>query len=697
MLSMTTVYQKMALLFPRPTAGVLFLMTLLASMPVAAQGQDAPSTYYESATGTGAALASQLHDIIDNHTVFNYDSARSNLQVTDADPNQPGHIILAYTNESLDVTPFSGNSIPGWDSGRTWNREHTWPRSRGVGSSGPDTSDLHQLRPSDPGVNTSRNNLNFGGAFGLGAAGRVSDGNGTVWYPGDQDAGLTARQQFYLDVRYDGLDSSTEDLMLGVGNPSLSGAQQLGDLNRLIEYHYAAPVSDFERNRNSIIFDDFQGNRNPFIDRPEFAWSVFVDQENDSRIELVGGSTSSDGGSTLNLDRRVIVGSAVPTSHTVTLDKSGLDGTYYLVARSGSATSEIDGRFNAFQTNQTGSETFEVGLNASTTVAGITTGSITIDNLDVTTEGGIGRGSNDADDTINLSLAVLNHAQPSLAATPGVLALDVDLGDFFVGSQFTPSANIDLFNLASEVGSELTARLDLDSITEFDSDDRFTFSNDLFTDLQAGTSASLLFDGLSDSLGAFSANYDLLVSDENIAGEAQTTLELNLSFDVVGELGDFSLSGSVGAEDIDFFTDQLDQVVDVDSELRELDLDGDGTITLDDHDLLVTSLVETSLGTQGTFVGDLNLDGRVDVVDDAFILVSNLDDPNALGYASGDLNADGIVDVVNDAFRLIENLGRRSGPSFATALTSSAIPEPAGAWLLGMAILGLGSTRKRKI
>jgi endonuclease I len=690
--SMILAYQSMAAVFFRVTTSVL-LLTLLAAAPLVAQSSDPLSAYYQSATGNGATLASQLHDIIDDHTVFSYNSARSNLQIIDADPNQTGRIILAYTNESLDLSPLSSNSIPGWDSGRSWNREHTFPRSRNVGSSGPDNTDLHLLRPADPGVNSSRSNLNFGGEFGLGLPGRVDDGNGIVWYPGDDDAGLIARQQFYADVRYDGSDSSTDDLVIVAGNPP-SGTPQLGDLNRLIEWHYADAVDDFEASRNDAV-ESFQGNRNPFIDRPEYVWSVFVGQANDSRIELAGGSTNGNGGSTLNLDQRVIVGSGSPTNHSVTLNKSGLDGTYYSVTPTGAATSEIDGRLNAFQTNQTDNETFEVGLNASTASVGITSGSITIDNLDVTNDGGLGRGGNDADDMINLSLTVLDHAQPSLAATPGVLSLDLDLGDFFAGSRFTPSANIDLFNLASEVGNELTARLDLDSVTEFDSDNKFTFSNDLFTNLEPGASALLSFEGLSDSLGVFSANYDLLVSDEDIAGEAQTTLELSLSFDVVAELGDFSISGSVGDEDINFFTGQLGQAVDLDSELRELDLDGDGIITLDDHDLHVTSLVETSLGTRGTLVGDLNLDGSVNVLDDAFILISNLGNSDGLGYASGDLNADGTVDVLNDAFRLIENLGQFSGSSFAAAPTTSAVPEPTGSWLLAMTMIAISGRRKR--
>ena len=173
---------------------------------------DPPANYYDTATGTGATLKSQLHNIIDNHTFNSYGDARSILQITDVDPNNSDNIILVYDRVSLDVSGLiSSPGIPGWDSGASWNREHTWPRSRGVGTSGDDNSDLHQLRPSDPGVNGSRSNKNFGGAFGQQPFGAVTDG-GAKWYPGDADAGMIARQEFYVAVRYDGSDSFTENL-----------------------------------------------------------------------------------------------------------------------------------------------------------------------------------------------------------------------------------------------------------------------------------------------------------------------------------------------------------------------------------------------------------------------------------------------------------------------------------------------------
>ena len=105
-----------------------------------------PAGYYDTATGTGAALEGQLHDIIDNHIVRSYDAARYAFALLDQDPNNPDNIILIYDQRSVDST---------WDQGLTFNREHVWPRSRqviGDGSSdtGPDNSDMHNLRPCTP-------------------------------------------------------------------------------------------------------------------------------------------------------------------------------------------------------------------------------------------------------------------------------------------------------------------------------------------------------------------------------------------------------------------------------------------------------------------------------------------------------------------------------------------------------------------
>lgn len=469
-----------------------------------------PSSYYNTATGTGATLKQQLHNIIDNHTVLSYNAARTILQVTDRDPNDADNIVLVYNRASLDVSNL-GTSIPGWNSGISWNREHTWPRSRGVDSSGPDNSDLHQLRPSNPAINSSRSNLNFGGAFGR-SYGRVSDGGAAVWYPGDADAGMIARQQFYMAVRYDGSDANTRNLELSPGNPSSSGAT-LGNLNRLIEWHFQATSDDFERRRNDVIYDSYQRNRNPFVDRPEFAWSVFMDQKNDTRLH-VGGSVAADGSSSVVHDfGRVIVGATAPAATSVTLSKTGLDGVYYEVRTTGQATSDVTGRYNAFAMHTVGQRTLNVGLNADTNVSGVYSGQVVIDNLDVTTQGGAGRGANDGDDTIDLSLTVLDHSNASFLAGIDSDRLTIDFGVITQGDAADVAFSI--YNIGD---TPLTAGLDYDSLLATGDDGRFTLDLTDFDALEVGAASNWRASLRTDAVGHFNSTIRLRFSDEDLPG-----------------------------------------------------------------------------------------------------------------------------------------------------------------------------------
>ena len=120
-------------------------------------------------------------------------------------------------------------------------------------------------------------------------------------------------------------------------------------------------------------------------------------------------------------------------------------------------------------------------------------------------------------------------------------------------------------------------------------------------------------------------------------------------------LGDFDTDGDVDGGDVDFYIGRLDQPATGD--LAQLDLDGDGTVTIADHNLHVTTLVVTSNGVTGALVGDVDLDGVVDVLSDAFALIGSLCQ-SVTSRSEGDLNADGVGTVLGDAFILISQLGQ---------------------------------------
>lgn len=120
--------------------------------------------------------------------------------------------------------------------------------------------------------------------------------------------------------------------------------------------------------------------------------------------------------------------------------------------------------------------------------------------------------------------------------------------------------------------------------------------------------------------------------------------------------GDFDGDMDVDCDDLDGYIGNLDTAVVAGNPEATLDFNTDGTITESDAISVVTMLVVTSNGVTGTFVGDFDCDGSVDVLGDAFALVGSLGS-TVTSYSDGDANFDGTVDVLGDAFALVGNLG----------------------------------------
>lgn len=147
-------------------------------------------------------------------------------------------------------------------------------------------------------------------------------------------------------------------------------------------------------------------------------------------------------------------------------------------------------------------------------------------------------------------------------------------------------------------------------------------------------------------------------STENSSGMGpQLLLELR-NVTPPSRLGDFDMDGDVDLADLDRYNGNIDAAATGD--LAEIDLNGNNIVDLSDFAEHYGALVETSNGGIGTAVGDINLDGIVDVLGDAFELVSNLGS-SATSWSQGDLNGDGVVDVLGDAFLLIASLGADNG------------------------------------
>lgn len=222
--------------------------------------------YYETANGLqGAALKAELNEIIDNHRQLSYSQVWDALKITDEDPNNPNNVLLLYSGESRSKSLNGGNV-------GDWNREHTWAKSHGgFGTAMGAGTDIHHLRPTDVQVNGLRGNLDFdyGGTFVSGCDGCLR--TATSWEPPDEVKGDVARMLFYMAVRYESDDPVDLELNNLVNNGS---TPYHGKISVLLEWHAQDPVSAWEQQRNEKI-ENIQGNRNPFIDHPEWAESIW--------------------------------------------------------------------------------------------------------------------------------------------------------------------------------------------------------------------------------------------------------------------------------------------------------------------------------------------------------------------------------------------------------------------------------------
>ncbi len=503
---------------------------------------DPPSNYYSNATGSGATLKSQLTSAMSaGHIQRTYGDFRFSAAVHDQDPANSSRIILAYSGLA---------NTSAWDSAATWNREHVWPQSRQPGSvnngSQGNLGDPHALRPCNTQVNSNRGSMPFG--FGN-TTGSFRD-LGIYWFVGDMCRGDIARSLFYSDTRWTNLGISLVN-----GNPS---GNQMGDLAALIEWHYLDPPDEFERRRNHVIYSSqlnpqyFTRNRNAYIDNPEFVWSVYVDQMNDSTITVAGGSSTASGTSSLQIDfGAAIVGTNVSTNQSITLNKAGNDGTYFSVEPLGDALSDVEGKNNAFKMNGPDSRMINVSLAYDQQTAGNYDGAIMFDNLDITTQGGIGNGANDGNDFVTLALKVVDHANASFDSAADLDVLTVDLGDISIGEPITP-VDFSMFNLASQSGAALTAKMDLLGANTMPQSSFLTLSSSVFQDLAADDFIDLSIEGTPTQLGAGSTQFAFALTDEDIPGKELQFLQLIVNYDVVDGflLGDVNMDGVVDFLDI---------------------------------------------------------------------------------------------------------------------------------------------------
>jgi len=206
--------------------------------------------YYN--TVTFSDISNLMFDQLESHaaimhsTILSYGQRHQYLYNADEDENNTDNVILMYTTESRYWEEYTSGTNA--YSPQTFNTEHVYPQSL-LESEGAVT-DLHHLRSCDAAINSLRSNYPFISGTGTYAL------NGLNWYPGDAWRGDVARMIMYLNIRY----GETFD--------------KVGNIELLLEWNAADPVSAFEKQRNNTI-EGAQGNRNPFIDNPYLATLIW--------------------------------------------------------------------------------------------------------------------------------------------------------------------------------------------------------------------------------------------------------------------------------------------------------------------------------------------------------------------------------------------------------------------------------------
>ena len=215
-------------------------------------------SYYSSISSslTGTELLSALRKLNSSKrtSTVGYNGFRTFAAKCDINPDDGKKIVGFYNNAAIG---------PSWDSGKTWNREHMWPKSR-KGSNV--ENDAHMVRPASVAINSERGNK----FFGL---------ESVTYDPGqyvENYRGIAARIIFYCAIADNALS-----LVDKVDDSADNGT--MGKLSTLLKWNldYAPGTSTLElrteQNRNNVIQKDSagQGNRNPFIDHPEYACKIW--------------------------------------------------------------------------------------------------------------------------------------------------------------------------------------------------------------------------------------------------------------------------------------------------------------------------------------------------------------------------------------------------------------------------------------
>jgi len=255
-----------------------------------------PGTYYQSiTTQTGYSLKTALHDIIKNHTAQGYGAIWTFYANHSLDTyfENDGSILDIYSEKPFGSDSYSYTKVTNQcgsysGEGDCYNREHSFPKSWFGGKIEPMNSDIHHIFATDGFVNSKRSGFPFGEVASatftssnnskVGSATSALGYSGTVFEPIDEFKGDLARAHLYMATRYQNVIANWQTNST-YGDAILDGSSnkvfETWQLNMLLRWHANDAVSQKEIDRNEAAYSH-QGNRNPFVDHPEYVGKIWT-------------------------------------------------------------------------------------------------------------------------------------------------------------------------------------------------------------------------------------------------------------------------------------------------------------------------------------------------------------------------------------------------------------------------------------
>ncbi len=271
---------------------VAIFATAQQSSTSSSQQMPIPAGYYNSATGTGYTLKTQLYNIVKGHIDRTYPGLYVTYITSDKDfyYENNGTVLDMYSEKPNGPDSYEyiygvnqDNGTGGNAEGEFYNREHLIPQSV-FSSATPMYSDAHFVVPVDKYVNATRGDLpfskvstaNFTSTNGSKRGSNLNSGysagySGTVFEPIDEFKGDIARCLLYFATRYENVVAGYNFTMFNNTSNQVFTNQAI---NVLLTWHLQDPVSQREIDRNNAVYTR-QQNRNPYIDHPEYATAIW--------------------------------------------------------------------------------------------------------------------------------------------------------------------------------------------------------------------------------------------------------------------------------------------------------------------------------------------------------------------------------------------------------------------------------------